>query len=1111
MAAHGGPRDRLQTENHLHLFNGSLYGQPVRVLLDGGCTHEMIAEKWVAAHPMVPSPTPANLELWYANGDCDEIKGELKGIKLRVGRHYAERMDLLVAPLRSDSFDLILGKPWLARHNPDIDWVQDSMSFVHQGQPVFWKSISAPGSMPPTINYTQVKRAQRKGAEVFVVDGRSTENTPTEPGPYQAERDTLVSLNQDIFREPTGLPPHRAVEHSIDLEPGTAPPNKPPYRLSETEWAECQKQVEELLAKGLIRPSQSAYGAPILFVKKKDGSMRMCIDYRALNRSTVKCAYPMPRIEDLIDRLRGATVFSKLDLRSGYHQVRVADVDIPKTGFRTRDGHYEFLVLPFGLCNAPATFQRLMNATFADCKSFVLVYLDDILVFSKTVPEHAAHLQKVMALLREHQLLAKLSKCDFYCLSTEFLGHIISGKGVSVEPTKVEAIKSWPEPRNVTEVKGFLGLAGFYRKFIPRFSAIASPLHDLTRKGYPFAWSAECAKAKGMIQRALSRAPVLTIADPERLKIVTTDASGFAVGAVLSQVEDDGIIRPIAYASKRMLPAETRYAVYEQELLAVKTALEAWRPYLHGKHFIIETDHQALRYLKSLKHPSPRQTRWLMYIDQFDYDIEYRPGRTNIVADALSRRPDHQGEVCLSAVEVNDLEADPEESESLARLQRDYADCSASQALRQQALSGSSNSPYREAANGVLYRLGEFGGATEGGLQLVLPKTGSWRKDFLHMAHDSPTGGHFGVKKTLERLRRVVFWEGMPTDTERYVNGCRTCQKAKASTLKPAGKLQPLPIPTGPWQSVSLDFLGPLPKQGKRGFDMLLVMVDRFTKMVHLRPTYLTADAQKVARVFYEAVVINHGVPRELVSDRDTRWTGAFWRELCSKLQMRLAMSSSYHPQTDGQTERVNRVINERLRAYINETGTDWLMHIPAVEFAINNHVNVSTGYSPFFLYTGRHPRTPESALAESMQEGESRVTEAGLVANQLHEIHNKARQNMEKAQERQKALADMHRREDPLSVGQLVWLSTKHRAYQLPGEVKKLKPKFMGPYKIKRLRGISYKLEMPHSFKGHQVFHPSELRPFISQDDTPPSDTAEDRVSGTRLPAELRRERLFE
>jgi len=439
----------------------------------------------------------------------------------------------------------------------------------------------------------------------------------------------------DVFPEELpGLPPEREVEVSIDTFPRVPPIAQQPYRMAPTELNELKTQLQELLDKGFIRPSNSPWGAPILFVRRKDGTHRLFIDYRQLNKITMKNKYLLPRIDDLFDQFKGARAFSKIDLRSGYYQMKIKEADVAKTAFRTRYGHYEFLVLPFGLTNAPTLFMDLMNRVFQPyLDKFVVVFIDDILVYSNSFEEHEEHLRQTLQTLRDHQLYAKLSKCEIWLKRVTFLGHVISTEGVFVDPQKVEAVLKWERPTLITEIRSFLGLAGYYRIFIEGFSLIATPLTQLTRKNKKWVWSEECEKSFQELKRRLTTAPMLTLPSGTEGFVVYSDASGKGLGCVLKQHG-----KVIAYASRQLKTHEVNYLVHDLELAAVVFALRIWRHYLYGSQTQIFTDHKSLKYLMSQKELNMQQKRWIELIKDYDCTIKYHPGKANVVADALSRK-----------------------------------------------------------------------------------------------------------------------------------------------------------------------------------------------------------------------------------------------------------------------------------------------------------------------------------------------------------------------------------------------------------------------------------------------------------------------------------------
>ncbi|GJX09461.1 putative reverse transcriptase domain-containing protein [Tanacetum coccineum] len=430
-----------------------------------------------------------------------------------------------------------------------------------------------------------------------------------------------------------GLPPARPVEFQIDLIPGAAPVARAPYRLAPSEMKELSEQLQELSDKGFIRPSSSPWGAPVLFVKKKDGSFRMCIDYRELNKLTVKNRYPLPRIDDLFDQLQGSSIYSKIDLRSGYHQLRVREQDIPKTAFQTRYGHYEFQVMPFGLTNAPAVFMDLMNRV---CKpyldKFVIVFIDDILIYSKDEKEHEEHLKVILELLKKEKLYAKFSKCEFWIPKVQFLRHVIDSRGIHVDPAKIESIKDWASPKTPTEIRQFLGLAGYYRRFIEGFSKIAKSMTKLTQKGIKFDWGEKEENAFQLIKQKLCSAPILALPEGSEDFVVYCDASHKGLGAVLMQRE-----KVIAYASRQLKVHEKNYTTHDLELGSVVFALKIWRHYLYGTRCTVFTDHKSLQHILDQKELNMRQRRWLELLSDYDCDIRYHPGKANELVALLWR------------------------------------------------------------------------------------------------------------------------------------------------------------------------------------------------------------------------------------------------------------------------------------------------------------------------------------------------------------------------------------------------------------------------------------------------------------------------------------------
>jgi hypothetical protein len=964
-------------------------------------------------------------------------------------------------------------------------------------------------------------RGHRVSAAVLSAAVSSSINE-IDSGSCDRARDRTLLGYRDVFPSdlPLGLPPTREVDHKIELLPGAVPTSRPTYRLSATELAELKKQLEELTKAGFIQPSKSPFGAPILFVKKKDGTMRMCVDYRALNNITIKNSYPLPRVDELFDRLQGAKYFSKIDLRSGYHQIRIDPGDVPKTAFRTRYGHFEFLVLPFGLTNAPATFMHLMHQAFRKyLDDFVLVFLDDILIFSKTLEEHEHHVQQVLDVLREQKLYAKESKCEFFKTEVEFLGHIVGRDGIRMMEDKVEAVAAWPEPKNVRDVRAFLGTTGYYRKFIKNFSQIASPLSELTKESVKFFWGPDQQKAFKQLKRAMQEGPVLALPDSNLPFIVHTDASGFATGAVLQQDQGKGL-QPIAFMSKKMLDAETRYPVHEQELLAIINSLSNWRHYLSGRKFTVKTDHKSLQYFKTQPMLSGRQSRWKDMIANFDFDIEYIEGPTNAVADGLSRRPDHQH----SSELLTGTAANPSSISILEHGTNNYVDCSchttrpavtkqsssellvcsiftttfvASKkniesltfnlinevSIVDELIASATTDPQYQSALSQQRRTRTDPIHAENGQlyyhnRLVVPNDAALRTRILAECHDSAIAGHVGKDRTMEQVKRRFYWKGMDEFIHSYVTSCDACQRNKPSQQAPMGLSMPLPIPTRPWQQVSMDLITQLPRS-RLGKDAIVVFVCKLTKMVHYAATNTNVTAPVLADIFLREVVRLHGVPESILSDRDPRFTAKFWRAFWSQLGTTLTMSSAYHPQSDGQTERANRTLEEMLRAFVSFRQDDWDHHLAMVELAVNNAQQTSTGFTPFYLNYGQEVLLPlDNAIASLVP---SKNPEAADRIKQLKSHLDQARAAIEKAQKRQSRYADQHRRDVQFKIGDQVLLSTKHlKLVGADQRTPKFACQYLGPFKIKRVvNANAYELDLPPSMRIHPVLNISRLKEY--------------------------------
>ncbi|KAD3642317.1 hypothetical protein E3N88_31541 [Mikania micrantha] len=977
-------------------------------------------------------------------------------------------------PMQIGDFDIILGMDWLTMHRATIDCHSKRVIFGDILHPEYIYQGTHPRKSLKIISAIKAQKLISHGCEGFLASIKDVSK-----GAPHLKDIPIVQDYSDVFPEELpGLPPEREVEFTIDLIPGSEPISKAPYRMAPLELKELKEQLQELLELGFIRPSVSPWGAPVLFVKKKDGSMRLCIDYRELNKITIRNRYPLLRIDDLFDQLQGAKFFSKIDLRSGYHQLKIRDQDVSKTAFRTRYEHYEFLVMPFGLTNAPAVFMDLMNRVFHDyLDRFVIVFIDDILVFSKSKDEHEDHLCTVLETLRKKKLYAKFSKCEFWLEQVAFLGHVVSAEGITMDPAKVEAITKWPRPTSVTEVRSFLGLAGYYRRFVEGLSILALPLTQLMRKGVKFTWNDERENCFEELKTRLVSAPILTLPSGSGGYQIYSDASKKGLGCVLMQHG-----KVIAYVSRQLKPYEVNYPTHDLELAAVVFALKIWRHYLYGETCDIFTDHKSLKYIFTQKELNMRQRRWLELLKDYDANIQYHPGKANVVADALSRKSSG-GLACLSfqlqiISDLDKMEVVLQFDQSdgyLARLKLESDLITRIKETQQhdaelwvilQNLEVGKQSEFRVDKQGVVWC----------GKRLCVPNDANLRESLLSEAHSSPFSIHPGSTKMYRDLRQNFWWSGMKEDVAKYVAHCLTCQQVKIEHQRASGMLQPLDIPVWKWDDVSMDFVTGLPKTFKKN-DAIWVVIDRLTKSAHFLAIQQGSSVGRLADIFTQNIIRLHGTPSSIVSDRDPRFTSHFWKGLQKAYGTKLRFSTAFHPQTDGQSERTIQTLEDMLRACALEWSGNWDEYLCLVEFAYNNSWQASIDMAPFELLYGRKCRAPIcwNEVGEKVIEGPELVR----ITNEKVAI---AREKLKEAQTRQKSYADQHRRDLEFKVGEHVFLKVSPcRGVRRFGIKGKLSPRFIGPFEIlERVGEVSYRLALPPQLSHvHNVFHVSLLRGY--------------------------------
>ncbi|KAJ0814205.1 putative nucleotidyltransferase, Ribonuclease H [Helianthus annuus] len=1041
-----------QADNEV--VNGTFFvnNQPASVLFDSGADKSFVSLSFEPLLRVSRTKLGKPLTVEVASGNPVVLDSVLRNCQLNLNDHL---FPIDLTPMQLGSFDIIVGMDWLAKHHAEVVCFEKIVRVPLSSGETLQVRGKKPASSLKLMSCTQARKYLRKNYVAFLA------HVTADKGKGKSIQDIPVVRDyQELFPEELpGLPPARQVEFRIDLVPGANPIARAPYRLAPSEMQELSKQLQELSDKGFIRPSFSPWGAPVLFVKKKDGSFRMCIDYRELNKLTIKNRYPLPRIDDLFDQLQGASYFSKIDLRSGYHQLRVHEEDIPKTAFRTRYGHYEFTVMPFGLTNAPAVFMDLMNRV---CKpyldKFIIVFIDDILIYSKTQADHEQHLRLTLELLKKEQLFAKFSKCEFWLKEVQFLGHIVDEQGIHVDPSKISAIKDWDTPTTPTEVRSFLGLAGYYRRFIENFSKIAVPLTALTQKNQPFEWGSKQEEAFQTLKQKLCDAPILTLPEGNDDFVVYCDASKLGLGCVLMQRN-----KFIAYASRQLKVHEKNYTTHDLELGGVVFALKIWRHYLYGTKCVVFTDHKSLQHIFNQKELNMRQRRWVELLKDYDCEIRYHPGKANVVADALSRKE----RVKLHCVRVqSDIQARPDIQARISQAQH----ACVSQDLMGKEL------PYHIKPDLELKDDGSYYFMD----CLWVPSLDDLRTLLMDEAHKSRYSIHPGSDKMYKDLRTRYWWPGMKKDIALYVSKCLTCLKVKAEHQHPSGLLEQPEIPVWKWENIAMDLITKLPRT-KKGHDAIWVIVDRLTKSAHFLPIREDFSAEKLAKIYVDEIVSRHGVPLNIISDRDARFSSRFWRTMQSAMGTQLNLSTAYHPQTDGQTERTIQTLEDMLRASVIDFGGSWDSHLPLIEFSYNNSYHSSINMAPFEALYGRKCRSPVCWN----EIGEAQLTGPDLILETTDKV-KKVRDNLQTARSRQKSYADQRRKPLEFQVGDRVLLKVSPwKGVIRFGKKGKLAPRYVGPFKIvERIGKVAYRLELPPELGNvHPTFHVSNLKKCLADE----------------------------
>lgn len=980
--------------------------------------------------------------------------------------------------------------------------------------------------------FTMLTRREKTGSQVQVssiheidkfIDDKRDEGNREDEETFKLIPDEYHDLVRTFSKEDSNvLPPNRPrADHKIEFIPDKSASDlgySPLYKMSLDELEAVREYLVDNLRKGFIEPSDAPYASPVLFVKKADGGLRFCVDYRKLNEITKRDRYPLPLIEETLSRISQAKIFTKIDVRQAFHRIRIHPGDEDLTTFRTRYGAYRYKVLPFGLTNGPSTFQRYINNTLFDyLDDFCSAYVDDVLVYSDNLEDHRTHVRKVLERLRAAGLQADLKKSEFHVTETKFLGYIIGIDGIRVDPAKIEAILDWESPTNLKGTQSFLGFCNFYRKFIDEYSRIAGPLNKLTRKDVPFVWAPECEEAFERLKEALTNAPLLRHFQYGLPTRIETDASDGVASGVLTQLHGEDW-HPVAYFSKTLQNAELNYDIHDREMLAVTLAMKEWRPELigtRGEPFLVITDHQALQYFSTKQHLNSRQAEWTNLFSGYDFLITYRPGKENIVADALSRKQEDlitqkakkeaQRHLTIFQPVSSTVRHIPKWTENMGHTENGIEIPQISCFHPREELTGLEGPQLidrilkenKEDLGMVIYRKKADNdrennpwkvtqGLTTYNGRLVVPDFPYLRTKIIQEIHDRMTTAHPGRRKTRKLVAERYWWPGLGEDCDTYVANCMGCRPAKVPRDKTPGKLTPLPIPDRVWRHLVMDFKQ-MPKD-KYGFDNALVMVDRLGKRAWTIPCTVQATAEDAAKMYYEGPFRVFGVPITITSDRGPQFISAFMDELCRLMGVRHTLASPGHHETVGQAEIMNEYLDQRLRPYVSHYQDDWSERIPAMDHAQAALPHESTGMSPHEVEMGFpmpfhfdwENRTSHKELKELPGREQNLREKAQEHGQKIAEYVNSAKQHLMHTQQRMTDQANKGRRDPDFDIGDYVLILKKRQTWKTDRPSDKLDyPMTQQKFKIIGKEGNTYTLEVPSTWRASDKYHADRLRKY--------------------------------
>lgn len=1116
-------RKKMEISIFIHFDDGRVI--ETKALIDSGAGGLFIDEEFAKSLRTPMQPLSRSIPVFNVDGTPNKSGVIEKSVKTTVEIEGRSRNHLfLVTALGKQR--VILGYPWLEEENPDIDWRQQTIRWrTRERRNIYamFKHESPENVNDPQLVISYIRERQPTDEEEleeiaasFVHDELTQESkdnwiksrmTHSQRLGLAAEQAKAKPVKEIVPEELHGyldtvfaereigkLPQNRSYDHKIDLQPGFINKVGVLYRQGPHHDKALREFLDENLAKGFIRKSESPLASSFFFIPKKDGKQRPVQDYRYVNSGTIKNAYPLPRIDDLIDKLRGKTLFVKMDIRWGYNNVRIREGDEWKAAFVCKYGLFEPTVMFFGLCNSPATFQAMMDDIFRIeiAQGWLVIYLDDLLLSNSGDREDM--IKKCLHVLKklwEHDLFVKPEKCEFLVTKVNFLGFVIENGKVSMDPSKLSGIADWPPPKTVSQLRSFLGFCNFYHRFIDHYADKCQWLNILLKKTQPWIWEVEQHTAFEILKVAYLKEPVLLIPDLTKPFEIEADASLYATGAVLHQEDTNGEQHPVAYYSKSLSPPERNYQVYDREFLAIIRSLREWKHYVQGSPFktVVHSDHQNLTYYRSPQKLTQRQTRWVVEFMDYDVKLQHKAGRLMIPADALSRRHDH----------AKGLEADNEDVTALSEelfikladteLRDAVAGAQLDDKLAKEAIARLSD-PLHPPVKWQIERDPNAPSCLFYDGRLYVPDNLKLRRQIVSDHHDTPVAGHPGILATSRSVRASYWWPGLSSFVRHYVDGCATCQQFKISTHPTKPSLYPIPSASPRlFGSLGIDFMTDLPLS-EDGSDSIMVVVDHgLSKGIVVIPTNKTGlTAERTAQLFIDNVYSRFGLPDNTITDRGPQFDSEFFQELCKALGIRSSLTTAFHPQANGGTERANREIQLYLSIFCINNPSSWSQAIKKAEFVYNNRPHADRSQSPFELMYGISPKALPNVYYQTTPGTKERLERLDQWRKDALIAHEYARQRMK---DRIKSTYQ------PFEIGQKVWLEGRNLNMSYN---KKITTKREGPFEILEVRPpVNYRLKLPTKWQIHDVFHASLLTPYKENNvhgpnfHKPPPDIIED------------------